>query len=113
MNTNTQFRAMPLAKQRLASVLILLLWCAGLLTYRSYIASHSYRGGDKSTFGLSWNLFLALLPLLWSSAFHSANARKRPALAGVFFFLWLLFLPNAPYLLTDLLHLRPSPHVPL
>ena len=114
MINNKSVQGDAVGKQRLASVLALLLWCAGLLTYRGYIASHSYGNGDKSQrLDLYWNLLLAALPLLWSSAFQAADARKRPALAAAFFCLWLLFLPNAPYLLTDVLHLRPSPHVPL
>lgn len=92
----------------------MLLWCAGLLACRSRLASGAYSGGgDKSSFGLLWNLGLAVVPLLWSGAFQAAEARGRPGLAGVFLLLWLLFLPNAPYLLTDLLHLRPSASVPL
>ena len=91
---------------------MLLLWCVGLLTYRSYLMFHSDLEGDKSSLGMVWNLFLAVVPLVWSLAFQSANTCKRPALAVVFFFLWLLFLPNAPYLITDLIHLHPSPYVP-
>ena len=92
----------------------MLLWCLLLLAYRSHLAVHSYgENGEKSSRGLVWNLFLALLPLLWSGAFQAATARKRPLLATIFFFLWLLFLPNAPYLLTDVLHLKPGADVPL
>ncbi len=92
----------------------MLLWCLLLLAYRSHLAVHSYgENGEKSSRGLVWNLFLALLPLLWSGAFQAATARKRPLLAAIFFFLWLLFLPNAPYLLTDVLHLKPGADVPL
>ena len=92
----------------------MLLWCLLLLAYRSHLAVHSYgENGEKSTRGLLWNLFLAAVPLLWSTAFQVATARRRPVLAGVFFFLWLLFLPNAPYLLTDVLHLKPGADVPL
>jgi uncharacterized membrane protein len=99
--------------QRLASVVIVLLWCQGLLTCQTYLMSHSVLSrGAKSTLGMSWNLFLSVLPLIWSSAFRSADARRRPVSAGIYFFLWLLFLPNAPYLLTDLVHLIPVPHVP-
>ncbi len=92
----------------------MLLWCCLLLAYRSHLAVHSYgENGEKSSRGLVWNLFLAVLPLLWSTAFQAATVRGRPVLAGVFFSLWLLFLPNAPYLLTDVLHLKPGADVPM
>ena len=94
-------------KQRLAVVGLLWLWCALLIGYRIHLAP------DGLALGLLWNLFLASVPLLWSSAFASAMRRGRGLLAGACFFLWLLFFPNAPYLLTDLLHLAPRPFVPL
>ncbi len=56
---------------------------------------------------LLWNLWLAWIPYLaaiW--AVQSTASRPRavwtPLLAGA---LWLLFLPNAPYLMTDFVHL--------
>jgi len=57
---------------------------------------------------LPWNLLLAWMPLIFAAAtLHLARACSwrsfRPWLAG---FIWLLFLPNAPYLVTDLTHLR-------
>lgn len=52
---------------------------------------------------LLWNLFLAWLPLLFAMA---SVASRRGWIAGVWGVLWLAFLPNAPYLITDLMHLR-------
>src|SRR5687768_15042246 len=55
---------------------------------------------------LIWNLFLAWIPL--GMAYFVSFAKKRRyvlitvPLAAT---LWLLFLPNAPYILTDLQHL--------
>jgi uncharacterized membrane protein len=101
-------------KPQLTVVALLLLWCAALIFYRINLASDSPRGtGIKSMLWLLWNLFLATVPLLWSSAFKSFMAHKRSVLAGVSFCLWLLFLPNAPYILTDLIHLSPRPGIPL
>jgi uncharacterized membrane protein len=60
---------------------------------------------------LLWNLALAWMPLLL--AILAWQARRHPFLALSTGFLWLLFLPNAPYLVTDLIHLRPTPQAPM
>ena len=56
------------------------------------------------------NLWLAWIPWLLGSA--AARIRAGWAAAAVLA-AWLAFLPNAPYLVTDLLHLRPRPPVPI
>jgi uncharacterized membrane protein len=62
--------------------------------------------GTLESANLAWNLFLAWIPLVVALAVYDAHRRHvRPAwlLAGGG--LWLLFFPNAPYLVTDLKHL--------
>jgi uncharacterized membrane protein len=61
---------------------------------------------------LLWNLFLAWVPLIAASAAFVLARRGAAALAGVLIVVWLLFFPNAPYMLTDFVHLGgrgPSP----
>jgi uncharacterized membrane protein len=55
------------------------------------------------TANLVWNLFLAWVPLLLALVVYDGARRGTPAgpLAAVGA-LWLLFLPNAPYIVTDL-----------
>lgn len=57
---------------------------------------------------LVWNLFLAWVPLLTALALTAASEGRRlnpyGLWAGVGF--WLLFLPNSPYIITDLFHIR-------
>ena len=58
---------------------------------------------------LLWNLFLAWIPLLIALAVYDGYRRGAPLLVlapGAL--LWLLFLPNAPYLVTDFVHLAPQ-----
>ena len=53
---------------------------------------------------MGWNLFLALVPLLLARALFGQRERPRWVLvAGGSAF--VAFLPNAPYVLTDVLHL--------
>lgn len=59
---------------------------------------------------LIWNLFLAWLPWLFGVPFAVSRSPKGLLPA---FVLWLVFLPNAPYLATDLLHLRPAATIPI
>ncbi len=60
---------------------------------------------------LVWNLFLAWIPLwvmLMLRHKVQCQAISKPTLV-VGLGLWLLFFPNAPYLITDLIHLKESP----
>lgn len=56
---------------------------------------------------LAWNLFLAWVPFALAKALQ-ALVRKQVHFAWIAAFgcAWMLFLPNAPYLVTDLMHLR-------
>lgn len=63
---------------------------------------------------LVWNLLLAAMPLGISTLLTRVKLLQRSSLtfAGLVG-LWLLFFPNAPYILTDLLHLNASRGAPL
>ena len=52
---------------------------------------------------LVWNLTLAWVPLLLALGFAAARRPWAQALLGI---TWLVFLPNAPYLVTDLVHIE-------
>ena len=56
--------------------------------------------------GLVWNIFLAWIPLLLALVIHalSAGFKPRPGALIVCGIAWFLFFPNAPYLVTDLVH---------
>jgi len=61
----------------------------------------------KTFLFLNWNLFLAIIPwLLTSFAVIKPSVQKRKAMIFLLMGAWLLFFPNAPYILTDLFHLR-------
>lgn len=54
------------------------------------------------TLFLVWNMFLAWVPMLFATAFATVSRRAWLLPLGLG---WLAFLPNAPYLVTDLVHL--------
>lgn len=57
-----------------------------------------------------WNTLLALIPLLFSRKLKDRvewNRHTVGILSG-----WLLFFPNAPYIITDLFHFSKDPGVP-
>ena len=66
--------------------------------------------------GLVWNLFLAWIPFVLAYIAYALHWRKALLYFAipVMSFLWLIFFPNAPYILTDLQHLaRESTNTPL
>ncbi|MFN8441928.1 MAG: DUF1361 domain-containing protein [Caldilineaceae bacterium] len=81
----------------LSSVLSVAMWVARVV--------YTHHG---SYFGLNWNLVLAWIPLFLALAAWLLVQRSAflplvlLLLAG-----WLLFLPNAAYIVTDLIHLHP------
>jgi uncharacterized membrane protein len=60
---------------------------------------------------LLWNAFLAWLPLFFLEL--GLSVRFKGLLLWGMLLLAILFFPNAPYLITDLIHLRPVYGVPL
>ncbi|MCB9235334.1 MAG: DUF1361 domain-containing protein [Bacteroidia bacterium] len=60
-----------------------------------------------------WNLFLAILPFGASTLVVWFGRDLKSPVNWVLLLAWLIFLPNAPYMITDLFHLRPRPGVPL
>lgn len=63
----------------------------------------AYTDSQRHT-GLIWNLFLAWIPFILAYVAHSISWRRISIYLVVPFiaFLWLIFFPNAPYMLTDL-----------
>ena len=69
-----------------------------------------YSGSVKYLF-LVWNIFLASVQLLISASFKSMH--KRSGWKQIMLFAcWLIFFPNALYIVTDLLHLDQESNVP-
>jgi uncharacterized membrane protein len=84
----------------LAGLALVTLLCAAMVVVRMRAT------GTNEATGLLWNLFLGWLPLVFALAVYDGHRRgwSVPAL-GASAGLWLLFFPNAPYLVTDLRHL--------
>lgn len=53
---------------------------------------------------MAWNVLLAMLPLVFAYLSSYWFNRGKRVSGIVFALLWLLFFPNAPYLVTDMLH---------
>lgn len=103
--------AAPLSTRRraiYAALALLSLFSVALVVTRAAYSGEPLYGW------LIWNLFLAWIPFVLAIALYDRHRAGARALSLVpLGALWLLFLPNAPYLLTDFKHLSPSLSVPL
>jgi uncharacterized membrane protein len=81
----------------------------------SLLGGRVYLSGTWIYLFLVWNLFLAWIPYLlslWISHLHQRRPQRwwyllLPSLV------WLAFFPNAPYIVTDFLHLHGRPSIPV
>ena len=99
-------RATATPTRRVVSVLTLS--SAAALAMLAFRLGYSGRRGYVS---LPWDLFLAWMPMILALAIARMQTRGAstswPVMSALAL-LWLLFLPNAPYLVTEFMHLHPS-----
>jgi uncharacterized membrane protein len=90
-----------------------ILFASILFSLAMVVAGIAYTGYLVFLF-LVWNLFLAYLPYAITNWLHSRPGwiedKRKFAVA---FAIWLLFIPNSFYLLTDIFHLGEIRRVPL
>ncbi len=78
------------------------------------VAFRVHRTGEHNYIFMLWNLFLAAVPLFLSRFIIIPLSRRKTGIVLYgFLFLWLMFLPNAPYIITDYIHLVDSESMPL
>ncbi len=62
---------------------------------------------------LNWNLILAILPWIMTQAVQYNRIQLNRFKLTMLIFVWILFFPNSPYILTDLFHLHKGGDMPL
>ena len=88
---------------------------SSILAIAIFAARVFFSGSLRTYSNLVWNLFLAWIPYLFAilaSALYQLLPKQWWLLVipgGV----WLVFFPNAPYIVTDFFHLADRPYIPL
>lgn len=84
-------------------LLLYAIYCLSLLLVRAKITNSIY------LFFLIWNLFLAVIPYAITSHLLASNWEKASKVKTLFILgIWLAFIPNSFYIITDLVHLAKS-----
>lgn len=83
------------------------LFCIGMLALRMiYTESFDFRF-------MAVNMFLAWLPYFFALTLQHMTPGKYFVITPMLYFLWLIFFPNAPYMITDIFHLGEFEGMPL
>lgn len=91
----------PKQHQSLTVIFLVMLMSFFILSIRVTITK------TISYFFLIWNIFLAIIPYIITMYLSERKQLERFSFF-IAFSLWLAFLPNAPYIITDLYHLKTS-----
>ncbi|MBO9699313.1 MAG: DUF1361 domain-containing protein [Sporocytophaga sp.] len=96
-------------KEIVAGIVLLSVFCFMLLALRIHIS------GSHSFLFLIWNWLLAVIPLILSFIISTLNDKKSINILSfiILGIVWLLFFPNAPYLITDIVHLKERAIIPM
>jgi uncharacterized membrane protein len=98
-------RVLRLWERMTVQLRMLLVVLAALSIFVFALGASQRVTGDSARLFIFFNLFLAWIPLVLSIVIADGRPRAQRwwwVALGV----WLLFLPNSPYVLTDVLHLR-------
>ena len=92
-----------LARNRYSIAVFVLLNLACAICVGLVVARVAYSDTGRHT-SLLWNLFLAWIPFMLAYFAHLVSWRRATLylIIPIIAFLWLIFYPNAPYMLTDL-----------
>jgi uncharacterized membrane protein len=94
-------------KETKKNILLLSLFCVILVIIRII------RTEQFSFIFMFWNLFLAFIPLGISNYLTNSKKTISNLKLSTLTIIWLLFLPNAPYMVTDLFHLHKREYLPI
>lgn len=99
---------LPNAQLQHKTLFVLAAFCVSLLLVRAKLTNSFF------FFFLIWNLFLAYVPLgLTTLLINKVQWIENKIYFYPFFLCWLLVLPNAPYIITDFIHLQRELDVPV
>jgi uncharacterized membrane protein len=86
--------------------------CFSFLFIAILVSARIYHAGQTSYLFLVWNLFLAWIPYIISLLFYKMIHYKK--ITQLFIFTsWLLFFPNALYIVTDIIHIADTKAAPM
>lgn len=88
---------------------LLLLFFFGFITV--LIGIRIIYTGKMNYLFLVWNLFLAWLPFIISTGFKKMESASSNLKKIMLFLAWLIFFPNALYIITDLVHLEQKTNI--
>lgn len=107
MTSNFLFRYYFRQTEAVQVVMLSCLFSLALVSFRVLYTGHSL------FLFLVWNLFLASIPFFLSQKIADPTAPPPKWLFFCYAAVWLAFIPNAFYLITDLFHLDMNEAVPL
>lgn len=107
-----QIKQFYLMKNNLIKYIVTL--CISISISLILLATRIYFSDRVTYFFLIWNLILASIPFVISMfMFLYKNKIKSNFTFCMLLFSWLIFFPNAPYIITDLVHFKQREIIPL
>jgi uncharacterized membrane protein len=94
------------------ALIVLALGAASVLSIGTLVV-RVHETHDQHYWFLVWNLFLAWVPLVAAYFAFTLARRGVGVLVVTLVAVWLVFFPNAPYMLTDFKHLQDHRQAPL